>query len=441
MASEIATEVLILGGGLAGMATAWHVAEAGGVDSIIVERESRAGGWAKTDWDGDWGSDRGIHVLYFRDDSVRDFVEEVVEGEWTRHEKNCVIDSAGVRTPYPFHAHLRGRPERIVRECVAGLWDASLRQSAGAEPPSTFAEWIDLTMGEGVRRHFMEPYNTKMWTIPPTEMSCDWMGDFLPPVDRDAVLEGVFGADDDNMPVGLNAYFYYPTDGISGLADRLARRLAHHTTIMWDSSVVAVDAQRHIAVLSDGTSISYRRLVSSMPLDCLVAMVAPSNLVPHTRVERLDALDLVLVDIGVRNPVDDDVHWAYLPDADVLPYRVHLAHALSPRLAPPGCGLYCAEVSHSRHRPLRVDPLAAVVDGLIETGWIVSKDDIVFRRVRSFERAYVLPTVGFRENATALRSALEEWDILSIGRFGEWTYSNMEDALISGREAAARLVV
>jgi hypothetical protein len=35
---------------------------------------------------------------------------------------------------------------------------------------------------------------------------------------------------------------------------------------------------------------------------------------------------------------------------------------------------------------------------------------------------------------------LAEFDIVSVGRYGEWTYSNMEDALLSGERAVAAVM-
>ena len=75
------------------------------------------------------GADRGIHVLYFREPRLQDLVEELLEGDLLRHDKRCVIDSGGVRTPFPFHANLFGRPLDVVEECLAGLWEASLRRN------------------------------------------------------------------------------------------------------------------------------------------------------------------------------------------------------------------------------------------------------------------------------------------------------------------------
>jgi hypothetical protein len=49
--------------------------------------------------------------------------------------------------------------------------------------------------------------------------------------------------------------------------------------------------------------------------------------------------------------------------------------------------------------------------------------------------------VGSRRSSAAIRRALDALDIHSVGRFGEWKYSNMEDALSDGRGVADELAL
>ena len=124
----------------------------------------------------------------------------------------------------------------------------------------------------------------------------------------------------------------------------------------------------------------------------------------------------------------------------MLAYRAHAVHALSPEMMPKGHGLFCLEISHSRHRPLPPGDLKRrVVDDLVRTGWIADPADVVFVRERRFANSYVLPRVGFKEDAALVRAHALTHDIRSIGRYGEWKYCNQEDALVDGRSAALEL--
>lgn len=428
--------VLIVGAGLAGLSTAYHLSACGENDYLVIEAESRPGGWAKTDWSGPWGVDRGIHVLYFRSPEMREWVRDLLGGHWIEHRKNCVIDSGGVRTPFPYHANLYGRPPEVVADCLLGLWQASLDRQRGGPKPVTFAEWIALTNGAGVARHFMEPYNTKLWTVPPAEMGWDWIGDFIPAPDLARIVEGALRPAD--SPMGLNATFFYEPLGTSSLAEALARRVQN---IRYRRVLVALDPAARIATLGDGTRLRYRTLVSTLPLRTLGDMLGPLPGAVEAAARRLEATDLVLVDVGFAGPENHDVHWVYLPDPGVLAYRLHLVHALSGDMMPPGHGLYCLEISHSRHRPLPPDDLRRrVVGDLVRTRWLRSAEQVCFYRERRFPCAYVIPRVGSATDAAALRAHARRYDIHSIGRFGEWKYCNQEDVLMDGKRAAEQIL-
>ncbi|MGZ5350471.1 MAG: protoporphyrinogen/coproporphyrinogen oxidase [Actinomycetota bacterium] len=428
---------VILGAGLTGLSAAARLDELGERDYLLVEREDRPGGWAKTDFTGAYGADRAGHVLYFRDGDTRRRVERLLDGRWIRHAKNCVVDSMGVRTPFPFHANLHGRPHDLVAECLRGLLDASA-DHAMSPSPATFLEWILHSYGPGIARHFMVPYNTKMWTVPPELMTADWMGGFVPPIDIRRALEGARLRVDSR--VGLNAEFFYPEKGISALADALSSELQGE--VRYNTTATKIAPGEKLVYLDDGSAHSFESVISTIPLTRLAGITDGLPPLVTEVAASLTAVDLVLVDIGVRCPKDEGVHWAYLPDADVLGFRLSAVHNLTDRLMPTGHGLYTVEIAHSTNRPLRGSSLQRrVVADLVRLGWLRSESDITFLQERRFECAYALPLLGSAQAAAASRRHLEAIDIHPVGRFAEWKYSNMEDALLDGRAAVDRLVL
>ena len=110
-------------------------------------------------------------------------------------------------------------------------------------------------------------------------------------------------------------------------------------------------------------------------------------------------------------------------------------------MSPAGHGLYIVEIAHSPCRPLpKTSIKQRVLADLLRLGWLRSKNDVTFVRERHLPCAYAVPLVGSAPRATSLRRSLEALDIYSIGRYGGWKYSNMEDAMIDGRAAADRLL-
>ena len=283
----------------------------------------------------------------------------------------------------------------------------------------------------------MVPYNSKMWTVAPDRMAADWMGGFIPPVDLQRSIEGASSARDSR--VGLNAEFFYPEVGISTLPEGIASRL--HGSIRYGTAATRIAAHEKSIHLGDRSVVSFDTVISTIPLPRAARITDGLSSAAMTAARSLIALDLVLVDIGVRRPRDGGVHWAYLPDADVLAYRINAVHNLTDRMSPPGHGLYIVEIAHSPHRPLPHGSITRrTIADLIRSNWLRSESDVTFVRERHLSCAYALPLIGSAERATSVRRSLEALDIHSIGRYGEWKYSNMEDALIDGRAAADRLI-
>jgi UDP-galactopyranose mutase len=270
MLSQPARPTLLVGAGLTGMSAAYHLEAAGITDYVFIEAEARPGGWAKTDWSDRYGSDRAVHALYFRDPRIEDWVRELLGGSWITHSKRCLVDSAGVRTPFPFHANLYGRPAQVVEECLSGLWEASLEQSTISTAPVTFADWITRNYGTGVAAHFMNPYNSKMWTVAPAEMEWEWTAGFVPTLSPDRILAGALKPLDSDS--GLNATFHYPLRGVSDLSDALARSVK---PIQFGVALAGILPAEQVGLLSDGSTVEYSRLVSTIPLKTLAGLLGP----------------------------------------------------------------------------------------------------------------------------------------------------------------------
>lgn len=273
----------------------------------------------------------------------------------------------------------------------------------------------------------MHPYNTKLWTVAPDAMGWDWMADLVPFL---GAARDPGGAGHPSGPEDRDKTFDYPRRGAGDLALALAARIC---PTRFGTRLVALKPRDHVAVLDDGQVVRYEALVSTIPLTKLGAMLAPLPSLEQGACSRLESVDLLVVDVGFAAPGDSCTPWVYFPDPEVLAYRLHLVHALSRSLMPPGCGLYCLEVSHSPRRPLPAGELRPrLVADLVRTRWLQSPEQVVFYRERRFPCSYVIPRLGSRQDAALLRDYARRWDIHSIGRFGEWKYSCQEDALLDG---------
>jgi protoporphyrinogen oxidase len=109
----------------------------------------------------------------------------------------------------------------------------------------------------------------------------------------------------------------------------------------------------------------------------------------------------------------------------------------SEQMAPPGKANLYVELA-TRVAP-DVDALRSeVIAGLCEMRVIERPADVRFAELRRIDRAYVVFNHDYYAALQVIQPFLEQRQIISCGRYGGWNYSSMEDALMFGRDSAAR---
>ena len=435
-------ETLILGAGLAGLGCAHRLDEAG-VRWRILERETRVGGLARSETQEGFTFDATGHWLHLRDPKTRALVEDLLGEDALWVERRASIYSHGVMVPYPFQTHTGALPPEVTYECLMGFIEARFGEAGRAlreREPRSFEEFVLRNLGEGIGRHFMFPYNRKLYNVDLSELSAAWTGRFVPNPSVEEVVRGAVGAKTSTQ--GYNARFVYPREGgIETLPRRLAARLKGE--IQKGTTVVAVDTKARTVRTDDGRSFGYDHLVSSLPLPQFVACCEDAPEAVRTAAGRLRAVGVSYVNVAVRigegtPPLDH--HWVYFPEPEFPFYRAGCASAAVPSLAPPGCRTFYVEFSHlgpgSSHEAYE----RMAVEGLRRAGLLRSGDEVLFAFTRTIPTAYVLFDQAYEESRRKVLDWCEAEGVLSIGRYGNWEYSSMEDALIAGRRAAEAIL-
>lgn len=423
-------DILVVGAGLSGLSFARHM----GAGCLIVESREGPGGLATTTWDGGYGFDRTGHLLHLRDPAIRRWIGRLLGGEALRLERRSRIWSHGVYTRYPFQANTHGLPAEVAYECLMGFIEA--RRSVRKGRVRSFEDFILTHFGTGFARHFMIPYNRKIWGVHPREMTPAWCERFVPVPGLEDVLAGALGVR--RRELGYNATFLYPRRGIGVLSERIARQVERRCEILYSTSIRSVDARSRVATLSTGRKVGYRALVSTMPLDRLVGILADAPAWLRAARARLRVRPLRYLDVALRVPAGTPFHWAYVPDPSVPFYRVGAYSNFSADLVPERCGSLYVELTSQRRTDV-VRLRRSVVAHLVAMGIIGRDRDIRFIRERRIPHAYVIYDHAWEGTRERIHRYLRSRSIHSIGRYGDWNYSAMEDALVAGRDAARML--
>ena len=430
-------DVLILGGGLSGLSTAYHLAQVSRLSSLVVEKNSSVGGASGSRKRSGFVFDYGAHLLHLHDPYARRLALSLLRDNAVKVERSSWICLQGCYARYPFQANTHGLPLPIVVDCLTGAWRAA--QGLGtAGRNASFADWSMARFGAGVCRHFMFPYNRKLWGIAPQRLTAEWTGRFVP---KPALAEVLCGAlMDQTRGFGYNAFFHYPKRGGSqALADALASRI-EAGRIRVGSPVISVDVAARVARIEGFGVVRYRRLVNTLPLPEFIDLSGPWPVEVRTARRRLHHASVWCFNLGIARPDDTGRHWSYFPEKKYPFYRVGIYSNFSAASAPAGASSCYVEVSRPGGSRVDLKSLEReVLIGLRTCGLLRVGDRLLVKDWVSIPCGYVTYDFEREPALKILFRHLGRRGVESIGRYGAWKYSFMEEALLDGKFCADRL--
>lgn len=416
--------VVILGGGLAGLSAS--VASG----APVYEGEGIVGGAAASDRTDGFVFDRGIHVL--QTDNARILTLLGKAGvRLNRRSRRAFIYSHGVYTPYPFQVNTVGLPLPLRMRC---LRDYLLRDRTTT--PRNYEEWIYSSVGRGFADTFLIPYSDKFWTVHPREMTYEWTGNRVPQPSTLQVLRGAIW--NRQTRIGSNAEFLYPQSepGFGAIGDALGRMAGR---VHQGHRATRLEVRGHRLRFSNGHSVAYERLVSTIPLPELVSICDEVPEEIRAAVAKLRTNSIMVVNIGIGRPGRTDWHWAHYPENSESFFRISFPHNFADNVTPPGMSSVSAEVAYSPERPIDRDGIVdRVLNDLARVGVLKRDDPIVLRATRDVPYAYCIHDFARKAAVRAVRDWLFSNGINATGRYGHWNYFWSHEAMMSGLQAGEK---
>ena len=427
------SEVIVLGAGMAGL-SAGHALSS---DFVILEAGTSVGGLSRSQRCGDFIFDLCGHVLHGSPDAI---LARTRPGalRLTPHRRRAGIHIYGRTVSYPFQGHFYDLTPDVVRECAFGLLRA--RSSVEGDVASaqsgdeTFEDWILDQFGDGIARHFMFPYNTKLWTVHPRDMTAAQVRRFVPIPSPPEVIESLNGGRRPDL--GYNRTFFYPEDGgFQVVADAVASPISHR--IHLGQRVTQVNLKARSLRVDHSEERSYDTLISTIPLPELVRITSDAPASARVAAAELPYSRVVTVQVGVHEPLNCDCHWLYFPERQFSFYRTTFPSNINPRLAPDGRASITAEISIGACQGLELEVLKRrTLADLAATGIISTPQSAEVLSVQVLPYGYPIALPGTQRAVSCILDFYERHRIFCAGRFGRWHYASVHDCWNDGIIAA-----
>lgn len=423
--------ILILGAGLAGLSSAWHL-QRKGIDCQVFEQEKEVGGLCRSKEINGFTFDYDGHLLHFKEPYAFNLAKSLLGTNMVKHKRNAYIYSHSCYTRYPFQANLNGLPASVIKECINSYLSINGKPKV-QKKNQNFFDWANNSFGNGIARHFLLPYNKKFWTIKLNELTCEWLDGFIPIPSTKEIIEGSIKFT--GKEFGYNSCFWYPKKGgISELPKAFASRIKNiHTSC----KIRAIDLKEKKISLDSGAKEKFDYLISTIPLPELPNIIKPLNASILKQFKKLRWNSVYNLNLGLESASCNGHHWVYFPEKEFSFFRLGFPHNISQNATPSGMNSLYAEVSYSLDKPLDKCRIKEIIkNDLKKINVFTSDTKIKAKDVNDIKYAYPIYDANYSNSRERIITYLARNNIFSCGRYGSWRYLSMEGAILDGLNAS-----
>ena len=390
-------DILILGAGVTGLSMGQLLN--GKSNVTILEKEGQIGGIAKTrQVNGVTYHTVGGHCFNSKYEDVMSFVFNLLpQKEWHKVKRFSSINLDEYEVDYPIeysvHQIYKHDPDlafAITRDFLSSYDDGSY---------SNLEEWFRKKFGDRLCELYFLPYNTKIWGRNPNLMSHEWVQDKLPIPDKKSFFSSLMQPCTDSMP---HSQFYYPG---SNNQMSLIEALANGINIICNEPVSRI-GKRGGRWLVNG-KYEADLIISTLPLNLLPSYIegTPQYVLEKAKLLKYNKVSNILWESAPTHKT-----WSYQPLPDSIFHRyIHIGNFFNP----------------VKNYTITECVGEKSYDEMVKCG---KRDSFLIRPLdyNVSDHAYVV----FDENCDKAVGAILDYlygvDIISIGRFGQWEYFNMD---------------
>lgn len=424
-------KITILGAGISGISAAYHLKQLG-IDSIVFEKNHTYGGLCDNFEIDGFTFDKFIHLSFSDSDYVKTLFND--SSDFFIHYPKPMCYYKGYWLKHPAQNNLYPLE---VKEKVTIIKDFIERKDINIENIHNYEEWLKVQYGNYFAENFPMVYTEKYWTIPAKKLETKWVGSrmYIPKIEE--VLEGAMTKETPNTYYAKE--MKYP---VRGGYKSFLKKMAENIEIYYNKEVVKIDTESKCIFFKDGEKTKYEKLILSLPLPeiCKIIDNVPEKVFEAAK--KLKWTSGLLISLGFNKPDIPKYLWFYIYDKEILSSRVYSPSLKSPNNCPVGCSSLQAEIYFSKFKPLK-KPINEVMDQEIEKFTkigLFKEEEILIKDIRIENYANIIFDHETYKNRDIIHNYLDSLNIYYVGRFGEWKYFWSDQALLSGKHVAEKIL-
>ena len=443
-------DYIILGAGLSGISTSYHL---GHDKCLILEQKKRIFGHVNSYNQNSFTWDIGPHVSFTKSEYVKNLFARNVKNEYLEWDAKISNYYAGNWINHPVQMNLSQVPEPLRTECLTSFKNSICNNIT----PSNYDEWLNKTFGETLNKKFITKYTKKYWTIEPKLMSLDWVSNKLYQPTLEEITQGYLGAGS-NKGHYINSIRYPVRGGFKSFVKPLSKK----ANIRGGVQVLNIDTKKKLIESKDGEIFHYKYLINTIPLNNFIPLIKNISGDLIDAGNRLNCSKLLLINIEVPYPLNNENTWFYVYDEEKYSTRVSIINNLSDFNTPENKSGLQVEVYFSDYKPCVEDHnviSSKVLQELIDMGILHSQSsenkykthvkwvehaNIIFDHKRKEALSFILDNLIeyglMRKSQDTLSTTdwskkldFQKGNFFLSGRFAEWKYYWTDDCVLSAK--------
>ena len=434
----------ILGGGPAGLATAFYAHRAG-LPFRLFEKSPRLGGLCRTLTLGKHSYDCGAHRFHDRDTDITSDIRAMLGDDLVAVDAPSKIYDRGRFIDFPptplnvlFSGFNLRESGRIGLELI--------RSRRRAVPAVSFADFAVSQFGETLARRLLLNYSEKLWGLPADQLSPDVATRRLQGMTLTSLFFEVLFPK--KKTTHIDGSFLYPRDGYGQIVETLEASIPH-ASVRTGHDIVRLECDRnrirriHFAEQHHVDPDS--RIVSTLPLTLTVKFLG-DDAADEVReaAAGLRFRHVRLLFLRLAQPRVSPNASIYIPDPRMCVTRMYEPKNRSPKMAPPDETSLVVEVPCFTDDPIyatTTEDLATRVVAELDSIGIITAAKVLEWRHHFLPNAYPVYSLNYASRVAQITDALSAISNLDlIGRGGQFFYSHLHDQLRFGKDYVASLM-